>query len=110
MTLLACVFIGLEYGILIGLASNLLFVLYLSARPAVAVERHKLQQCDVFVASPCRSMQYPAAEFVREKIMKECNEPNTVVVLDLKYVKSIDATVAKVGFTLQKCQCGLMFR
>lgn len=87
----------MEYGILIGLASNLIFVLYLSARPAVAVERQKLQHCDVFIATPCRSMQYPAAEFVRERIMSECNEPNAIVVLNGKYIKSIDSTVAKVS-------------
>lgn len=96
-TLLSCVFFSLEYGILIGLGSNLIFVLYLSARPAVAVEKHKLQHCDVFVATPCRSMQYPAAEFVRERVMEECSGANTVVVLDGKYIKSIDSTVAKVG-------------
>lgn len=71
-------------------------MLYLSARPAVAIERNQFANCDVFIASPCRSLQYPSAEFVRERIMKDCNEPNTVVVVDLKYVKSIDSTVAKV--------------
>lgn len=98
ITLFACVFIGLEYGILIGLGSNLIFILYISARPAVTIEKRKLQHCDVFVATPCRSMQYTSAEFVREKIMRECSEPNTVVVLDGKYIKSIDSTVAKVGY------------
>lgn len=95
-TLLSCVFFSLEYGILIGLGSNLIFVLYLSARPAVAVEKQKLQHCDVFVATPCRSMQYPAAEYVRERIMEECSGANSVVVVDGKYIKSIDSTVAKV--------------
>lgn len=95
-TLLSCVFIGLEYGILVGLGTNILFVLYTSARPPVRMERLKLPQTEAFLVTPTRSLQYPAAEYVREKIMMECTGENNWVVIEGKYVRSIDATVAKV--------------
>lgn len=93
-TLLACIFLGLEYGILVGLAVNIVFVLYVSARPSIEIEQDLLPQ--VFLVTPSRSLQYPAAEYIREKIMKECNCSDSTVVINGKYVKSIDTTVAKV--------------
>lgn len=97
VTLVACLFLGLEYGILIGLAVNIAFVLYSSARPPVSIERNKLPCGDTYIVTPSRSLQYPAAEFVREKIIKHCDRSNSTVIIHGKYIRIIDATVAKVG-------------
>lgn len=97
-TLLACLFLGLEYGILVGLGTNIAFVLYSSARPPLYVERLKLSDGDIFLVAPSRSLQYPAAEFIREKIMSDCYGTNNVIVVDGKYVRSIDATVGRVSW------------
>lgn len=96
VTLVSCLWIGLEYGILIGLAVNIVFVLYSSARPKISIERNKLSCGDTFVVTPTRSLQYPSAEFVREKIIKECDLFNSTVIIHGRYVRSVDATVAKV--------------
>lgn len=105
VTLVACLFLGLEYGILIGLATNITFVLYSSARPPVTIERNKLPCGDTFIVTPSRSLQYPAAEFVRERIINHCDRFNSTVIINGKYIRNVDATVAKVRTILKKCFC-----
>lgn len=39
VTFLFCLFIGVEYGIVVGVAINLMFLLYPSARPSINVEK-----------------------------------------------------------------------
>lgn len=95
VTLVSSLLIGLEYGILIGIASNLLFILYSSARPSIEIEREKLPQGDVFIVTPSRSLQFPSAEYLREKVIQGCYYPKTTVVLNGKYINNVDATVAK---------------
>ncbi|KAF5284362.1 hypothetical protein FQR65_LT13579 [Abscondita terminalis] len=95
VTFVASLLIGLEYGILIGIASNLLFILYSSARPSIEIEREKLAQGDVFIVTPSRSLQFPSAEYLREKVIQGCYYPKTTVVLNGKYINNVDATVAK---------------
>lgn len=38
LTLIPCVFLGLEYGILIGIVVNLVALLYYSARPSIEMK------------------------------------------------------------------------
>ncbi|KAK5640780.1 hypothetical protein RI129_009327 [Pyrocoelia pectoralis] len=95
VTLLASLLVGLEYGILIGIGSNMLFVLYSSARPSIEIEREKLPQGDIFIVTPSRSLQFPSAEYLREKIIQDCYDPKVTVVLNGKYINNVDATVAK---------------
>lgn len=93
-TFFACLFLGLEYGIVIGVGINLLFILYPSARPPVKIEEEKLPQGDVFIITPSRNLHFPAAEYLREKVMRKSKNASTIVIRG-KYMSSIDATVAK---------------
>lgn len=95
--MVCCLSFSLEYGILIGVAVNIVFVLYSSARPPISIERNKLPCGDAFIVTPSRSLQYPSAEFVREKVIKDCDRFNSTVIIDGKHIRSVDATVAKVG-------------
>lgn len=88
--------VGLEYGILIGIGVNLLFILYSSMKPKIDIDTEKMPEGDVFVVTPSRSLQFPSAEYVRETIMKRCNASKTTVIINGKYISNIDATVAKV--------------
>nr|XP_022916684.1 sodium-independent sulfate anion transporter isoform X2 [Onthophagus taurus] len=105
VTLVASLIIGLEYGILIGIATNLLFLLHSSMKPKLNIEKEKMPEGDVFIVTPTAArIHFPAAEYIRETIMKRCNPENddkitenerVTVVIDGKYVTNLDATVAK---------------
>lgn len=43
LTLVPCVFLGLEYGILIGIVVNLTALLYFSARPSIQTKIEQVQ-------------------------------------------------------------------
>ncbi|KAJ8978076.1 hypothetical protein NQ317_000634 [Molorchus minor] len=69
VTVLCCLLISLEYGILIGIATNVLFVLYSSARPKLDIER---PSGDVYIVRLKTGLHFAAAEYVREMILKRC--------------------------------------
>lgn len=95
-TLVCSLLLSLEYGILIGIATNVIFVLYSSARPKLDIEK---LSGDVYMVKPKTGLHFAAAEYVRESILFSCNAEKTTVIIDGKYVGNIDATVAKVrGF------------
>lgn len=98
VTLIASLFLGLEYGILLGIASNLIFVLHSSARPIITIDNEKTPHGDVFIVTPSSNLEFPSAEFLREKVIQNCDYPKTTVLLNGKYISGIDATVAKVCF------------
>lgn len=92
-TILSALLLNLEYGILIGLASNMIFLLYTSARPKLNIEETSV---GVYVVRLKTGLQFAAAEYVRETILNKCNVEKSVVVIDGKCIGNIDATVAKV--------------
>lgn len=108
VTMVASLFLGVEYGILIGIAVNLVFILYASARPPVELEKKAVDERgyelrEVMVVTPKQRLHFPAAEYVRKQIMAECREgEKTDVVVDGSFVTNIDVTVAKVS--LQGCK------
>lgn len=92
-TLISALLLNLEYGILIGLATNMVFLLYTSARPKLDVEQ---TSGNIYVVRVNTGLQFAAAEYVRETIQQKCNAEKSTIVIDGKYVRHIDATVAKV--------------
>lgn len=107
-TLVVSLLVGLEYGILIGVASNVIFVLYASARPPVIIAKEKLPQGDVYVVSPSRGLQFPSAEYLREKVMRNCYYAGSTVAIDGRNLSNVDATVAKVSPTRQQKNSGFV--
>lgn len=97
-TVLCCLFISLEKGILIGIGVNLLFILYAAARPKIKFTTEKLTnyQGDVLVITPKDTLYFPAAEYLRDTVLEYEGE-KLLVVLDGKYIRNIDSTVAKVS-------------
>lgn len=92
VTLSACLFLSLEYGIIIGVGVNILFLLHPVARPDVKIEKI---HSGLYMVTPMKNLHFPAAEYFREKIMKDCNDPFSTVIINGKYVCNIDATVAR---------------
>nr|CAH7721952.1 unnamed protein product [Callosobruchus chinensis] len=76
-TLVFCLLINLEYGILIGIATNITFVLYASARPKVELEE---QPPNIYVVKLKTGLYYTAAEHFREFVLQNCLKEKSVVV------------------------------
>lgn len=94
VTLIASLFLGVEYGILIGIACNILLILYSSARPPVTINKESIGHLDVMMVTPTASLHYPAAEYLRHQIIINSDNHLDIVINGL-YVISIDTTVAK---------------
>ncbi|EZA56466.1 Sodium-independent sulfate anion transporter [Ooceraea biroi] len=97
VTLLCCLAVGLEYGMIAGIAVNLILLLYFAARPGLLIEERIVDGLTVLFVSPKQSLSFPAAEYLRERVMSWCDtrSRNLPVVLEGRHVLRIDATVAK---------------
>ncbi|GAB0100397.1 sodium-independent sulfate anion transporter [Sergentomyia squamirostris] len=97
VTLMSCLILGLEYGIVIGVAVNLLFVLYITARPNTDHNVRKIMDTETLILTPDQSLVFSAAENFKYKVLKyTLNAPNTIhlIIVNGHYVQSIDVTVA----------------
>lgn len=94
VTLLCSLFIRLEYGIIIGIVTNIGFILYATARPKIAVDQY---QNHVFVINFKTGLHFAAANYIRETILEICDREKCIIVIDGKNVGNIDATIAKVS-------------
>lgn len=90
----ACLLTRLELGIVLGIAVNLLFLLYASARPAVRVTSVVSEGgVHYALARVDRALAFPAAEFVRRALRKAAGD--APLVLDAHHVQAADFTAAK---------------
>ncbi|XP_073997472.1 sodium-independent sulfate anion transporter-like isoform X2 [Rhodnius prolixus] len=98
-TFISCLLLRLELGIVIGISTNLLFLLYASARPSVQVEKHTTDWgCEYLVITPDRSLVFPSVEYVRNMISKagvKQGASSIPVVIDSRHVQGADFTAAK---------------
>lgn len=100
-TFVFCLLLGLEYGMIVGIAVNLLILLYHSARPPVDMKWTVINGCNVLLVAPAQSLAFPSAEYVREVIVADCNlhrdeSQQSAVIIDGANLLYIDSTVAKV--------------
>lgn len=96
VTVLACLFVGLEYGILIGISVNLCFLLYLISRPRIEHKVLKINHVKALLLRPTNDLAFSSAEYFREKILNLTrNHKADVVVIDGEMIKYIDSTVVK---------------
>ncbi|KAL4707479.1 hypothetical protein ACJJTC_000231 [Scirpophaga incertulas] len=95
VTFAACLLTRLELGIVAGIAVNLLFLLYASARPSVKVTRAVSSDgVEYVVASVDRALAFPSAEYVRRALSKAA-APGLPLVLDARHVQAADFTAAE---------------
>ncbi|XP_026729166.1 sodium-independent sulfate anion transporter-like [Trichoplusia ni] len=98
VTFVSCLMLRLELGIVIGIAVNLLFLLYASARPSVKVTTAvSADGIEHLVAAVDRSLSFPSAEFVRRALRKaaERHHSHAPLVIDATHVQAADFTAAK---------------
>lgn len=96
VTLIACLVFGVDYGIMVGIVMNLLFILQKTARPSIKCELVKQVNRILLVVTPDQSLFFSSTEHLRNKITKSIHIHDLVecVVIDGHYIQHLDATVA----------------
>ncbi|XP_016976171.1 sodium-independent sulfate anion transporter [Drosophila rhopaloa] len=97
VTIITCMFWSLEYGILCGIAANMVYILYSSARPHVDIKLEKINGHEVSVVDVKQKLDYASAEYLKEKVVRFLNSQNgetQLVVIRGEEINSIDYTVA----------------
>lgn len=102
-TFIACLLLPLEYGIIIGVGLNLLFILYHAARPKILVERATSRNgIDYLMLTPDRCLIFPSVDYVRRLVTKHSIRQGVPVVIDCTHIYGADFTAAQVVETLTK--------
>ncbi|XP_022908679.2 sodium-independent sulfate anion transporter isoform X1 [Onthophagus taurus] len=102
-TFIACLLLPLEYGILIGVGLNLVFILYHAARPKILVERSTSRNgIDYLMLTPDRCLIFPSVDYVRRLVTKHSIRQGVPVVIDCSHIYGADFTAAQVVETLTK--------
>lgn len=98
-TVIAGVFLGLDYGILIGIAINCCFLLRLISAPKIDFQLSLMDDTRVLVVQPAMDLTFSSAEYLRDKIVQaivsDYENPVDLVVLDGSRVNFVDTTVVK---------------
>ncbi|XP_046733753.1 sodium-independent sulfate anion transporter-like isoform X1 [Diprion similis] len=120
-TFLACLFVGVELGILIGVAIDVVILIYFNARPHITVEQKNQSEPAYVTIQPGGALFFPAIDHLREKLTKNLSQDensiksskrHTNIVLDCKHVDRIDFTAVQglnsVLSDLSKQGCNLV--
>ncbi|XP_047355968.1 sodium-independent sulfate anion transporter-like [Vespa velutina] len=113
ITFLACLFAGVELGILIGIAIDLLILIYFNARPTMYIEYRNNPIANYVLVRPSAGLLFPAVDYLRiyltetlddDKYKKSLKYSRNIkyVVLDCGYIDKIDFTAAQGISTLVK--------
>ncbi|KAK3907868.1 Sodium-independent sulfate anion transporter [Frankliniella fusca] len=110
-TFVLCLAIGVEYGILVGVAINIVFLLYPSARPSVHVEQSTVSNriINLFLGQTSsgisylmvtlgNSLYFPAVDFIRASVGRagvKQGASQLPVVVDCRFILGADYTAAK---------------
>lgn len=94
---IACLVMPLEIGILTGIAINMAFILYHTARPKIAIETLRSPHGHKYIMiTPDRCLIFPSVDYVRNMITKQAVRRNLPVVVDCSHVYGTDYTAATV--------------
>ncbi|CAG0918802.1 unnamed protein product [Notodromas monacha] len=115
ITFFSCLVIGLEWGFLVGVLSNLLMLLIVTSNPSVPVLKFRISdEMRVVIFRPDRFLFYPGIQKVRNLINKGAiRNKDAVIVVDCINLVDIDFTGSKglgsIAAALQKREQRLVF-
>lgn len=100
VTFVSCLFLGVEFGILLGVVVDVFLLLFYISRPRIDVQRVIIQGKEYVKIIPLGSVFYPSAEFFRERIMKneiiiDKYREGNVIIIDCSKLTKTDFTTAK---------------
>lgn len=98
LCLLACLVLGVEIGLLVGVALSGIHLLVLWARPKTVVKIRELDGIQYIRIQPNAGLYFPGIDHLREKVNVAAREANyqVPVVIDCSKIAGIDYTAAKV--------------
>ncbi|XP_076752208.1 sodium-independent sulfate anion transporter [Xylocopa sonorina] len=124
-TFFACLFAGVELGILIGVAIDLAILIYFNARPTIYIEYRNTPTLSYILVRPSAGLLFPAVDYLRIYLLENLeNDPSKllktfknskIVVLDCKHIDKIDFTAVQ-GLNMvmrdfkEKDHCLIMLR
>ncbi|CAG9783519.1 unnamed protein product [Diatraea saccharalis] len=96
VTMAVSLFIGLEYGIVAGIALECLILLYNTSKPKITANSIRSDSSEIVTVTLSDSLSYCAAEHVRKSIIEASNNaaPDSVLVIDGGNLHRMDSTVA----------------
>uniref|UniRef100_A0A1B6C3Z6 STAS domain-containing protein n=2 Tax=Clastoptera arizonana TaxID=38151 RepID=A0A1B6C3Z6_9HEMI len=99
-TFLACLCVGVEIGLLVGIVVDLVFLLYYNARPKMSIER--VGSSPVYwLIQPRGALLFPAVDHIRQTIVSkaaatsEDGDKPRAVVIDCTHIIRTDFTAAQ---------------
>ncbi|GJQ71099.1 hypothetical protein Trydic_g602, partial [Trypoxylus dichotomus] len=96
-TFISCLVLPLEFGIIIGVGLNLLFILYHAARPKILLERLSSRSgIEYLMLTPDRCLIFPSVDYVRKLVTKHSIRQGIPVVIDCSHIYGADFTAALV--------------
>lgn len=95
-----CILSGVEIGLIVSILVNVLYLLYLWAKPEIRVEKLQMADMDYLRVTPTTAIYFPAINHVREKVLKSVDRHRTrhciiPVVIDCRQVGDLDFTAAQ---------------
>lgn len=96
-TLIVCLGVGVELGLLFGIALNILHLLYMWARPETILKIDEIDNIQYIRIIPNVGMFFPGIDHLRQKVNKasEAAEYNVPVVMDCSKFTGLDYTSAQ---------------
>ncbi|XP_008201868.1 sodium-independent sulfate anion transporter [Nasonia vitripennis] len=98
-TFIVCIVFNVEAGLLLGIVSNIVYLLYLSARPSIVdTECTANMEHKYLLIRPDVGLFFPAVDFLANKITDIADDragPSIPVVLDCQRFRGIDYTAVK---------------
>lgn len=96
VTFIAGLFLGLDYGIIVGVALNIFFILQKTARPKVTHEVQVIGSKALIVITPDQSLFFSSSEYFRTVVTKLAHANDSIdwIIINGHYINHLDATVA----------------
>ncbi|XP_016657179.1 sodium-independent sulfate anion transporter [Acyrthosiphon pisum] len=97
ITFFSCLFLPLEYGVLIGIVANVGFIMFSAAKPKISIQVQKNHDgIKYLLLTPDRYLIFPSMEYVRQTITKHGLALGIPVVIDGSSIFEADFTTANV--------------
>lgn len=99
LTLSACLLLGVEIGLLIGIALSVSHLLILWARPKTTVKIKDVEGVQYIRIAPNAGLYFPGVDYLRQKVNVASQRANyqVPVLIDCSKITGLDYTSAKVG-------------